>query len=345
MQSIDLCNEIAEGFLKKRGRPFPQAAYNKCLASESYRRGLVHNYTKLKPPSLLRAAVNYVRAETTFAVHRLKAPESLQQSRAAICEPCAHLKGGKCELCRCGMMNRKRKMALERCPRDFWDVGWRVAVTTAPREEYYLDNCLDSLLAAGWSHPRIFADHNSPISSRADLMDMYPTPDKLGAWRNFYRALEWAMQGEYALLVQDDAVLIPELRWYLERELWPRDDCGLILLIKSRNYNASKRGWVRLFPDSDTGIIGAWGLLMRPEAARDFFNSDLASQWPAWRNHRDMAYPSCVDMAVGQWFASQDKWSVWTHAPSLGQHEGQVSAIGRHPVNSAKMTAESVFEL
>jgi hypothetical protein len=205
---------------------------------------------------------------------------------------------------------------------------WAVGVTTAARGVPTLRDCLESLVAAGWSEARLFVDGEGveiPEPYRA-----WPRTERtprMGAWPSYYLALGELLlrepQADAYLMVQDDALFFAHggLRSYLEDcVLWPGRGEGVVSLFCSRADTPDQPGWTR--------HRGVWVwcalafVFSRSSAQRFLADPDvMGHRWTAARNPM-----ADIDWRIGQWAFDR---GVPLHfpAPSLVQHIGEVSAL------------------
>jgi hypothetical protein len=203
---------------------------------------------------------------------------------------------------------------------------WAVGVTTTARDVETLPLCLQSIMTAGWTEPRVFVDGEMDMPSGFARLPTTLRLPRMGAWPSYYLALaELVMRSPDAdadLLVQDDAVCVPYpgLREYLESVLWPRRKYGIASLYCSRAYTQASRGWY-LFSGS-----WRWGALAfvfsRPAAQR--FLGDSYTVLHRWA--KSTGGKAAIDITIGDW-AKRCRVPVYFPTPSLVQHIGEVSSI------------------
>lgn len=205
---------------------------------------------------------------------------------------------------------------------------WAVGVTTAPRRLSTLEDCLESLVFAGWQSPRLFIDSAVTIADRHAHLATTLREPRVGAWPNYYLSLaELVMREPDAnayLMVQDDALFYndPGFRDYLENALWPDDEPCLVSLYCSRNYTQPKAGWHRL---NGNWTWGAVAFVFSREAAQRFLGDEsvVLHRW-------NQAYEGMwgIDVLIGHW-AARAGIPVWFPTPSMVQHIGHVSTLWR----------------
>jgi hypothetical protein len=203
---------------------------------------------------------------------------------------------------------------------------WAVGIVTAPRKTPTLDRCLASVLAAGW-RPRIFAEPDSPIPKYDGPITQ--RTERLGAWSNHYLALHELAQREpradaYVML-QDDAILAPDLRAYLESALWPGWPLGACSLYCSKAYDRGQAGWTAF---AGKWVWGAVAFVWPRESLWSYLTSGCAI-----RHTHDLYDKSSkksqykVDIRIGKWSHGTKGMPIYYPQPSLVQHIGATSSI------------------
>lgn len=204
--------------------------------------------------------------------------------------------------------------------------SWSVGITTARRSESTLARCVDSVVHAGWSSPRLFIDGRVALPESCRSLPVTTRDTAVGAWPNYYLGLaELILRDPMAdayLLLQDDALLCPcsTLRPYLESVLWPANRDGVASLYCSRAYTRSRPGWYRY------RRVWKWGALafvFSRRAAQQF----LYSRYVIKHRWRLGSYGRAnVDGVIGRW-ARRDRIPLYYPTPSLVQHIGETSTI------------------
>src|SRR5262249_53140182 len=129
---------------------------------------------------------------------------------------------------------------------------WAVGVRTAPRKPPTLEWSLDSLIRAGWTEPRVFADGPVALRDRHAFLPVTLRESPIGAWPNFYLGLiELLMREPDAdtyLMVEGDVVYYDrqDLRAYLEAVVWPGTTPGILSLYCPATYDRAEAGWHEL---------------------------------------------------------------------------------------------------
>ncbi|MCA9080851.1 MAG: glycosyltransferase family 2 protein [Planctomycetaceae bacterium] len=123
---------------------------------------------------------------------------------------------------------------------------WAVGITTAPRPVPMLKHCVASTLATGWlpDELTVFADNNAdlhgvPVDVRIVRRPQTIAPNrfeitgsKFGAWANFVQTLADLRalhpEADTIFTIQDDVTFCAGLRKFLDDDLWPSSNVGLV---------------------------------------------------------------------------------------------------------------------
>jgi len=220
---------------------------------------------------------------------------------------------------------------------------WAVGMTTAPRQVPTLEQSLTSLIAAGWSTPRLFAEPGSDIPARFGHLAITRRDQLLGAFPNWYLALaELVMReprADFYLVCQDDVVFSEGLRSYLDESLRPSPEAGVVSVYCPSHYatdrvpglHVENRGWQ------------SWGALAYalPAASARALLGDLKVL-----EHR-LNGPAeglrNIDSVVGRWCLETGR-DYLVHVPSLAQHIGETSTIWTGARNAQCRQADRFVE-
>lgn len=238
--------------------------------------------------------------------------------------------------CGCKEGNREQQAVaarmLARWPKPEPTNGhWAVGVTTAPRPIGSPRPTLDSLAANGW-RPTVFAEPGSVAA--AD--DVRVNAERLGAWRNWRHAAETLLAESDAprvLIVQDDAVILPGTRRFLDWRIntaWLRDEAGFVSLYTPSHYLTGKRPGLHRF-DPPNNWAGQ-ALLFHRDVLRRLLDHPTAV---SWRGDPTRGYPLTddpaewknIDTCVGRVVQALGR-GCWFFSPSLTQHVAPASALG-----------------
>ena len=194
-----------------------------------------------------------------------------------------------------------------------------VAITTAPRKGVeYLDETLISLVNAGWEDVLVVAEPEAPVNGHPRVLW---NRNRLWAWANFLNALAVLIEEDPAsdalMVCQDDIRIAKDTRRWLEAQLWPSEDTGVLSLYTCSATAAGKdEGWFRLGDaDLPERAFGALAIVMPTEAAAKLLCD------PPGRDSRNR-----IDYHLGE-FCAQHRLGYWQHMPSLVRHVGKVSSF------------------
>ncbi|HEX7375605.1 MAG TPA: hypothetical protein VF278_00760 [Pirellulales bacterium] len=201
-------------------------------------------------------------------------------------------------------------------------------MTTAPRARPTLERSLNSLISAGWTTPRLFAEPHTRLPESSTALAISWRDGKLGAFPNWYLGLsELFLREPLAdayLICQDDALFAAGSREYLERTLWPAADLGVVSIYtpthwsrnQPRGFHVENRGWASwgalayIFPNQSLRALLAHPLLL------------------LHRRHGAAEGMRNIDSVVGAWCVAAGL-PYFVHVPSLVQHIGETSTIWR----------------
>lgn len=244
------------------------------------------------------------------------------------------------------------------------DPKWAVAVTTAPRKDCTLEQCIESMRVCGWD-PIVFAE---PGSTEIDARTIWNS-EKLGVWHNWIKSAKWCIENtaaEYILTVQDDSLFHQDSKAFVEQVLWPREDAAFVSLYTPKHYTIIKNtaklrepGVNRIYTRS---LWGACALVWPRDVLKLVVNHKIAKAWAGAAPKRtviesgkkrrrrkseiDSIYqkrsenPSTIansDTAIGKIVNSLDR-SMWFIDPSPVQHIARFSTIG-HGGNDGRRNA------
>lgn len=168
------------------------------------------------------------------------------------------------------------------------DKRWSVAVTTAPRKDCNLLQCIESIRRCGWE-PVVFAE---PGSTPTDCVTFWNETRK-GVWHNWRAASEWclAQQTEFVMTVQDDSIFHPDTRDFANKILWPPvGSVGYVSFYTPQHYQQWQDGRQRpfgVYPVNTNSVWGAMALTFPPAVLRQLLDHPRALSWlgakPSWR--------------------------------------------------------------
>ena len=201
-----------------------------------------------------------------------------------------------------------------------------IAMTSAPRHAPTLERALASLRGAGFHgdvqlfiEPRTFAKA-APIF---DHVHLHENPHQLGCFNNWKKALEWLVRSSRAawmLVLQDDAVWrtcgaeVLRAQMHASRNervglLSPYTSPAVVTDAFTNGWNECRAGW---------NFWGALAFCLKRDAAKELL------QHPRFTKH----VGTQVDAVVAASMLDLG-WTSLVHVPSLVDHIGTTSTIGR----------------
>lgn len=211
-------------------------------------------------------------------------------------------------------------------------LDWFVGITTAPRKEPTLYECIDSVRRAGWE-PAVFAEPDSPTTDCRTLQNA----ERKGVWHNWYAMVEHALdtKSKYIITLQDDIVLHPDTRQFVEEVIDGYD--GFLSLYTSKKYGYKKPPGI--FRVRTRSLWGACALVFHREALESAITHPIARNWlgarPKTKRTREQTYLSRKqnphkiansDTAIGKAMNAR-KLPMWFINPSPAQHIARFSTI------------------
>lgn len=217
-----------------------------------------------------------------------------------------------------------------------------IALTSSPRPggHNYCDRCVDSTRAAGFTEAlHVFAEPRTPKpSNMADVL-WHQNGKQRGCFQNFAQAVRYmeATDYEWVLLLQDDVIFRDDAAQQLHAEIATRDPAttGFLSLYTNKSMRPAvadghEEQWHRpnFYMGTQTkGGKGFWGAL-----ATCWPRSTLQRmvQQPRFRDH---THHRKVDVVIGFVCLELDL-DVATYVPSLADHIGKASTIGRDKIGN-----------
>lgn len=217
---------------------------------------------------------------------------------------------------------------------------WYIAITTAPRIDCTLQQCIDSIRIAGWDDINIFAEPGSTHTSERT----YNNFQRLGTWRNWTNSVVHALESdaEYIMTVQDDSLFHPDSKDFSEYALpLLPSDAGFLSLYTPKHYTIRKDGSYREPGINRIWTKSLWGacaLIFPRHVLEEFSQHKLFTTWlgapPRSRNpevlEKRKQNPEMIansDTAIGKFMNWTNK-TMWFVDPSPVQHISKYSTIG-----------------
>lgn len=198
---------------------------------------------------------------------------------------------------------------------------WEAVMVTAPRENPTIEASLRSCELAGFT-PTVFAEPGSFIPEWFPKERVVFNEAKMGVLINSFNAIRHALavnpRASVIVYLQDDIEIMPGLRTWLERELWP-DHCPVVSLYTATHYQTEETGW-KIHKHGYYRTYGALGLVFRRDAAEDYVSH------PKVINTIHSGQRTGDDAITGQW-ALERGHGIAYHSPSLVTHTGETSTL------------------
>jgi hypothetical protein len=233
---------------------------------------------------------------------------------------------------------------------------WAVAVTTAPRVECTLQECVASLIANSWV-PYIFAEPDSDLTG-CGMFTTIQNEHRLGAWYNWLNSCRYVLENttaDYILTVQDDTVFEAGAREWVEANPITSNKLGMASLYTSTKYFTpwskgrrkytppSNEGWFRV---NTSFLWGACAMVFPRKVLEDLLDHKKTKQWRGASSKsrtRPRSDPEVqnVDTAVSKILGVMRK-QIWLVNPSLSQHIGKTPTAVNHVGAIGKRRASRV---
>lgn len=209
---------------------------------------------------------------------------------------------------------------------------WAAGVTTAPRNSPTLKRSLDSIRAAGFD-PVIFAEPETPLSGiEAEIVQRRA---KLGVVVNWIQGLQDLLarfpDAQALAMFQDDILLCKGVREFLEHDLWPRRDSGVVSLYCPNAKGYERESFTGTRRISQKNLIGACAMVVPRHVAELIVTGQHRNKWRGFAEGgqsaiNDPARWKALDAFIGHALAAAGL-SADFYDPSLVQHIGKTSTL------------------
>lgn len=230
---------------------------------------------------------------------------------------------------------------------------WFVAVTTAPRKDCTLVQCLGSIANCGW-HAVVFAE---PGATQQTLAETRWNDQRLGVWHNWLASSRAgvASGADFVLTVQDDSLFHPDSREFIESIQWP-DQAAFVSLYTPKHYTVAKNKSLRpcgVRRVQTRSLWGACALVWRREVLASVIEHRIAKAWVGARprsgnkgvieRRRDNPHTIAnSDTAIGK-ICNAMGLGMWFVDPSPVSHIARYSTIG-HGGNDGRRNAHRIAD-
>lgn len=215
-----------------------------------------------------------------------------------------------------------------------WRLRWAVGITTAPRGQWTLPRAIGSLCTSGFDRMTIFAEPGSPIPGLPAEIDVVERPKRLGIHHNYVESLRDLLQAhpqaDTLAIFQDDVIVCRHLREFLDADLWPAWNCGVVSAYSPNFHGYEKSHSGGCHRVSQAHLIGACAMVFPRHAAEMIVKHPLAESWRGRAKGRANSREDrkAVDAFIGH-VVRQIGLRSYFYSPSLVQHVARVSTV-RH---------------
>ena len=172
-----------------------------------------------------------------------------------------------------------------------------------------------------------------------------------GNWIQTARDILENTTAEVIMICEDDILIAPNIRHFVEEQLWPSTDCGVVSLYcpAMTQYRTTVRGLnetrikLREPMGSMENLVGALALLFLPAVLRSIVYDDSVHGWRGSHSQsRDSRTKLWERKAIDTWIGRtilKLGYKAYHFYPSLVEHAGDVSSMGHsgnHNVRSAR---------
>jgi hypothetical protein len=220
-------------------------------------------------------------------------------------------------------------------------------VTTAPRKECTLIECLESLELAGLE-PVVFAEPGSTKTDRPTVQN----ENRLGVWFNWLQSARWALESgaDTIYMFQDDMITHPESVDLINSITWPKD-AGYVSLYTPKHYQFTKTRELRkkMYTIKTGSMWGATAMVFKRDVLKQLIDHPKCMDWcgckprtnPEGYKERRRAQPWTIqnsDYIIGLVLQMYLRYKLYYFNPSPSYHCSRYSAIG-HGGNSGRRNA------
>lgn len=248
---------------------------------------------------------------------------------------------------------------------------WAVGITTAPRRQYTLATCVESVKAAGWE-PIIYAEPGSKLDDIGKTT-VVQNETRLGAWFNWLEMCRDLLRrfpdADAIFTIQDDVELVDGVREFIESNLWPSEKTGVVSLYTPKHYAnvwdvekaghkpsrhltlqaaekqakrnggnvVTKRRPIGCYRVVEGSYWGACALIFPRYIIEAIVSDKDSDRWRGVGRRRHVREPhevANVDTVIGRLIRKYKK-EIRTYTPSLASHFAYASSIG-HGDNSGR---------
>lgn len=198
---------------------------------------------------------------------------------------------------------------------------WAVGITTSARKHPTIVKTIKALEHAGWDTGMIFAEPGSYIDCGSNWDYVYRSKQTgiFGNWiLGLYELFIRNINADAFFMTQDDIVMSPNSRKYLEDALWFTDQPHLVSLFGPNAIDQDPSvGW------RETSIYngGPNAIIMSHETVQEILSSLTPLRYYGVQHQKKVSFD---DLGIFK-LMSEKNWSVFYPKPSIGDHIGHQS--------------------
>lgn len=203
---------------------------------------------------------------------------------------------------------------------------WAIGVITAPRNIPTLTKTIKSISNAGWNNGIIFAEpgiyeqhHNWKYCYRSEKIGIFGNW-MLGLYELFIRNID----ADAFIMIQDDIILPPGLKKYLENSLWFTDNDHIVSLFTPASVSRDQPdGWHKTSEYNGGPAV----IVMSHGAVRKILSSTIPLQFYGAQKTSNSSFDDLGIFLI-------DNLEVYYPIPSISDHIGHISTHCKQlPVN------------
>lgn len=198
---------------------------------------------------------------------------------------------------------------------------WAVGVTTSPRKHPTIVKTIKAMEKAGWDNGTIFAEPGSYINC-GENWDYVHRCKKTGIFGNWmlglYELFIRNIDADAFFIIQDDIIVAPGSKSYLEEALWFTDQPHLVSLFGPNAIDKDEsNGWRKIAKYSG----GPNSIIMSHETVQEILSSIIPLRYYGIQHQKKTSFDDLGIFAL----MSQNNWPVFYPKPSIGDHIGHQS--------------------
>lgn len=198
---------------------------------------------------------------------------------------------------------------------------WAVGITTSPRKYPTITKTIKALEGAGWNEGTIFAEPGEYGHNNQNWPYVYRHKNAgiFGNWMlGLYELFIRNIDADAFFMIQDDIVISPNTREYLENALWFSDEPHLVSLFGPNAIDKDENnGW-----RSTTEYHGGPNsIIMSHETVQEVLSSLTPLRYYGVQKLKNSSFDDLGIFAL----MHENNWNVYYPKPSIGDHIGHQS--------------------